>query len=512
MLSRILAIVLFMAAIPAAPAASASPDSVATAEDGASGDSTLVFRYGVLYESRIDLERSSGLFPWNDPATDSHMSDRLSLMAVVALPRNAEIFIKGATGARAPDRLFYRERFALDQGHISYRAESMGLEGRLFLRERIYRSGFLLLPLVTAERPFTSVRGEGFMLEVERWGIFGLRYIESALRDDPRIDDYGGLPLFTGGSDIFRHLEAGIRGYRGLRFELAASQIRSFDYGDVVTLASGFGVGLLGLRLDIEMARSIEGNWEDAANSRLFELDFDRIDTGDASALFGEHVAFSGELGGLVYRSRSLGTLHALPGYRYCGRNFINPAGETAYPIVESYITTWWTHPELELFVTLGARDRYETLEGCEHRLLEGSARMRLRGGFAARGGILYEADHRPSLIMSLEDENSDYRLALSVRLDDAGREDDFSFLAEGALNMTGSVSVRSTLLLVRSRESFYHLGIEFRPTRKFLLDLGFGSFRPFDEDISFHHDGLIVPPTKNRMVILSTRVWLGAL
>ncbi len=512
MLSRILAIMLFAAAIPTTPAVSASPDSVSIMKGKASVDSTVVFRHGILYKSRVDLERSSIPFPWNDPSAESHLSHRLALMTEVTLPGGAAIFIKGATGTRATDRLYYREHFALDQGHISYRAESIGIEGRLFLRELAHRSGFLLLPLVTAERPFTSSRGSGLTLEVEWWGTFGLRYIESALRDDPRIDDWGGLPLFSGGSDVFRHIEAGVRDYRGLRFELAASQIRSLDYGDIVTFASGFGVELLGLRMDIEMARSIEGNWEDAADSRLFELDFDRIDTGEASALFGEHVAFSGEIGGLVYRTRSMGTLHILPGYRYCGRNFINPAGETARPMVESYLATWWTHPELELLVELLARDRYETLERCNRRLLDGSARIGLKGGFAVRGGILYEADHRPSLILSLEDENSDYRLAASTRWEDAGRRNDFSFLMEGALNMTGSVTVRSALLLVRAAESFYHLGIEFSPSRKFLLDLGFGSFRPLDEEISFQHDELIAPPMKNRMITLSTRIWLGEL
>ncbi len=506
MLSRIIVISLLAALIPTAPAISAPPDSVVSTE----GDSLLAFRYGVVYENRIDLERSSRTFPWNDPAAESHLNDRLVLMTAVSLPGNMAVFIKGASGYRAADRLYYRERFALDQGHISYRHAAFGFEGRLFLRERIYRSGFLLLPLVTSEGSFTSPRGAGLTFGVERWGLFGLRYTESALRDNPRIDDYGGLPLFSGGTDIFRHLEGGISDYRGLRLELAASQVRSIDYGDAVTFACGLGARFLGLRLDVEMARSVEGNWEDAADSRLFELDFDRADVGDPSALFGDHMAFSSELDGIAYRSRSLGTLRLLPGYRYCGSGFVNPAGETARPLVESYLTIWWNHPELELLFEFSARDRYETLQRRSRRLLDGSARVLLKGGFTARGGILYEIDSRPSLLLSLEDENSDYRMAVSGRWDDAGRENEFSFLVEGGLNMTGSVSVRSALLLVRSRESFYHFGLEFRPSGKFLLDLGFGSFRPFDEEISFRHDEVIVPPVKNRAVTISTRVWLG--
>ena len=512
MLSRILFVMLFAVAILSTPVASASADSVGTAAIRAAPDSSFIFRYGVLYESRIDLERSSCPFPWNDPESESHLSDRLSLMTLIAMPGNSKIFIKGATGARAADRPFYRERFMFDQGHISFGHAAISVEGRLFLRERIYRSGFLLLPLVTADRPFTSARGEGLLLDVERWGILGLRYIESALRDDHRIDDYGGLPLFSGGVDMFRHIEGGISGYRGLRLELSASQIRSIEYKDVVMLASGFGVELLGLRLDIELARSIEGNWQDVRHSRLFELDVDRLDAGNASALFGEHVAFAGELDGLLYRSRSRGSLHFLPGYRYCGRGFVNPAGEIANALVESYLTAWWTHPELDMLVMFGARDRYEMLDGSECRLLEGSVRMRLKGGFTARGGILYEIDNDPSLLLSFADENNSYRLAATARIDGAGGENDFSFLVDGAMNLTGSVSVRSTLLLVRSRESFYNLGVEFRPTQKFLLNLGFGSFRPFDEEVSFQNDELIESPIKNRMVTVSARIWLGGL
>ena len=512
MLSRILALLFLAAAIHAGPVASASPDSVGTVDTPNSRDSSFVFRYGVLYESRIDLERSSESFPWNDPEAESHLSDRFSLMTSITLWGNSEVFIKGATGVRALDRPFYQERLMLDQGHISFEHESIGIEGRLFLRERMYRSGFLLLPLVTPDSPFTSERGEGLLLEVKRWGMFGMQYMESALRDDPRIDDYGGLPLFSGGVDLFRYLEARIRGYHGLRLELAASQIRSIDYGDVVMIASGFGVELHGLRLDIELARSIEGSWEDVRHSRLFELDVDQFDTGDASAMFGEHITLSGELDGLGYNSRSLGTIHLLPGYRYCGKGFINPAGEAAGALVESYLTAWWNHPELDLIVTLGARDRYEMLNGSDRRLLEGSARMRLKGGFTARGGILHEIDREPSLLLSLADENNSYRLVTSARIDDAGGENDFSFLVEGALNLTGTVSVRSTLLLVRSAESFYNLGVEFRPSRKFLLNMGFGSFRPFGEEVSFQHDELIEPPMKGRFVTISARLWFGEL
>ena len=233
MFLRILAPLLIALVIAPGTALSAPSDSLALTEADASSDSTLIFRYGALYESRVDLERSSGAFPWNDPENESHLSDRLSLMASVGFRRGFAIFVKGATGYRDDGRPFYNERFALEQGHFSFRHEAAGIDGRLFLRERVYRSGFLLLPLVTPDRSFTSVRGEGLLLEFVRWDLFRARYIESALREDPRIDDFGGLPLFSGGADVFRHVEAGIRDFHGLRLdEIRDGLWESDDFDD----------------------------------------------------------------------------------------------------------------------------------------------------------------------------------------------------------------------------------------------------------------------------------------
>jgi len=509
-LSTVIVAALLAAAAPAVPALSAEPDSAYVASNDGARDGSFALRYGLLYESRIDLERSSLAFPWNDPESESHLSDRLSLMTSITLPWNCDIFVKGATGARASGRLYYRELFALEQGHVSFERPEYGIEGRLFHRERIYRSGFLLLPIVTMDRPFTSTRGEGLVLEVGRGNVLGARYTESALRGDYRIEEYGGLPLFHGGADGFRYIEGWIRDYNGLRFELALSQIRSIEYGDAVVLATGAGVELLDLRLDMEMARSVEGDWSDVGRCRLLELDLDGFDIRDGSGIFGDHILFSTELDGLRLESESLGVLRFLPGYRYVGEDFMNPAGEIPGPLVESYLTAWWTHPELDILVALGARNRYETTARLDRRLLDGSARVRLRSGFTARGGVLYEIDGDPSLMLSLADENEGYRLVAAGRIDGAGTENDFSFLVDGALNLTGSVSVRSTLLLVESVESLYHLGVEFRPSRKFLLNLGFGSFRPFDEEISFQCGETIRSPAKERFVILATRVWFG--
>ena len=498
MVSRMLLLLIIMAAL--VPLHAAAPCGSASAAADTPRDSLLVFRYEALYDSRISLERSSGAFPWNDLAAASHLNDRLALMTRVSIGGSMECFLKGAPGARAAERDFFGERFALDQAHISLR--HTGLEGRLFLRERVYRSGFLLLPLVTPDRPFTSARGGGLLLEMERWDMLGL----------PRFDEYGGLPVFSGGADRFRHLEGRIDGLNALSVRMSASQVRSLEFGDVVTLASGLGFSALGLRLDLELARSVEGDWDDVRDGRIVELDLGRLDDGGVSAIFGEHTAVAGELDGLVFTSPRIGTFHFLPGYRYLGEGFVNPTGETARALVESYLTAWWNHPELDLCVTLRARDRYEMQENVDRRLLEGYHVGGVAPRHVPRVDLVHEIDHDPSLIISLAEESSSYRLIACARVDGTGGENDFSYLVDGSLNLTGILSVRSTLLLVRSSESFYNLGLEFRPGRRFLMHVGFGSFRPWGEEGSFQYDESIEMPEGGRFVEISTRIWFGGL
>ena len=46
-------------------------------------DSLSVYSYELLYRSRIELERSSSPFRWNDPEAEAHLSDRFAAMLLL---------------------------------------------------------------------------------------------------------------------------------------------------------------------------------------------------------------------------------------------------------------------------------------------------------------------------------------------------------------------------------------------------------------------------------------------
>jgi hypothetical protein len=458
----------------------------------------------------MDLRRSSSVFPWNDPESETHLNDRLSMMVSIDYGEHLGLFCKGATGARSFEQTTYHERFFLEQGHMMLSWPATGIGCRLFLRERIYRSSFRLLPLVAIDSPFTSSRGEGAVLDFTGGRFFGARYVESVMREDAAIGDYGGLPLFRDGGDTYRYLDIALNDFHRISFGLIASQIRSMMHGNVVMLASGLGLDILGLNMRMELAQSRDGGWNNARTCRLFDLDLGTFDLARISDVFGRTVAFSSELNGLAFRSPLLGSFRLVPGYRFCGEDFVNPAGDTENGLIESYLAAWWVHPELNARVSFEVRDRSSLLGDDEEIWFNGSARLRFKEGFEAKGGFVHRAGRDPVLVMSLADENEEYRISASARLDGAGAQNVFSFLAEGALNLTGSVAVRSTLYLYESDESFYSAGLEFRPTGKFLFDAGFGSFRPYDEGISLYRGYELGAPMRDRVVTVSVRVWLG--
>jgi hypothetical protein len=223
-------------------------------------------------------------------------------------------------------------------------------------------------------------------------------------------------------------------------------------------------------------------------------------------------MAFSAELNGLSFRSSKLGSIFLLPGYRYSGIEFLNPAGEVGSGIIESYVTTWWKHPVLDMLASVEARDSYNAVASEERSSLHGSMRMRLKGGFDARGSVIYLTDHDPALVLTVLDENPSYRISASARIDSVGSGNTFSFHTSGSFNLAGNVALRSCLYLYESTSNLYCVQLEFRPREAFLLTAGFGSFRPYDEEISFHRDCSLPAPEEERMISVSARIWLGNL
>ena len=475
-------------------------------------DSTSVYRYELLYRSRVELERSSGVFPWNDPEAKAHMSDRFAAMVLIEPYESLRFFFKGATGERAEGRPAYRERFYLEQGHIDLSVPALNFKGLLFLRERVFRSTFRLLPLLSNETEFTGSRGDGAVLEYSLERLVRIRYIGSTLRDETGAGSNGGLPQFHGGGDVLHSLELDLSLMRGFRLGFAADQVRSIPYGDSSVLAAGIGIDLAGVNLTGELAQSVEGGWNEFDESRLFDLDLGHLSDGSFSSIFSQKMAFSAELNGLGYRSPGLGAVFLVPGYRFSGTEFRNPAGEIGSGIIESYITTWWKHPVLDMLLSLEARDSYFSMTFEEQRSVHGSMRMRLKGGFDAHGSVIHLIDRDPAIVLTLLDENPSYRISASARIDSVGGGDSFSFLSSGSFNLTGSVSLRSYFYLYGSTKSLYSVQLEFRPREAFLFTAGFGSFYPYDEEVSFHRECVLPVPDEERMITVSTRIWFGKL
>ena len=197
----------------------AEPDSISTID------------WTLLYAGRIDLTRRDEIFPWNDPEAVAHRNDRLVSMLLVRPHPAWAVFLKGASGYRREREGVPRNRFALAQGHVGFDAGGGGVRGRLFLRERSFRTTHKLLPLVSNDSPFLDGRGEGLRLDVEgSSGRFHLRYIESTLRTED-LSIRGGLPAFGGGGELFRIVSGSLRLAGGTRIGLTASEVRSVQSG-----------------------------------------------------------------------------------------------------------------------------------------------------------------------------------------------------------------------------------------------------------------------------------------
>jgi len=481
------------------------------ADSDSSPDTTRSNRWSVLYRNQIELSRVSEPFPWNDEEARAHMHDRLVLMAELEPLRFLTTFLKGATGFRRDDVESHRNQFNLEQAHMAFRIHHESLTGRLFLRERIYRSSFRLLPLLSNDAPFIEGRGEGLQVAYEGFPWIGATYIESILRADDDIGDYGGFPTFRGGGDVFRLFQCRLKGGERLDLGLALSQTRSVRYGDAVMVGASLGIRVFGMGLIGELARTREGQWSDLAESSLLGIEPRKLKLTEFSSLFNENVAFSAELDGLVTRSPTFGEFGFVPGYRFYGNAFFNPQGEITDGLAESYLTTWWRHPRYEAMVVLEAADGSNGSSGEDYSWFEGLLRFRFKGGLEVRNGFLAQRGDRPSLILSLLDESSNSRVLTTARLDDVGEGNDFSFLTEGGINLTSTITARTALYLYRSARSFYALELEFRPRERFLFKAGFGSFVPFDEDVMLNQNyDLVAPPEKERMISIFTRIWFG--
>ena len=474
-------------------------------------DTSLVYRWSAVYRSRIDVDRTSLAFPWNDEESFSHFNDRLAILGELAYGNHLSLFAKGATGFRLGGD-YQEEMFVLDQAHAGFDLLGGAVTGRLFVRERVYRLDQKLLTIASDESGFVD-HGEGLALRVNAGAHVSLNYVESIIRDDAVI--HGGLPSFQAGGNNLRVLRLEAFQSRHVHAGLTISDSRMEAYGRRITVGADFGVGLRGIDFFAELARTQSGGWDELREHTLFDLNWDKASFGDFGALFSPDDAFAAEIEGLRFGMGGLGAVGLVPGYRYSGTQFTNPPLEGEIPpgLDESYVLAWWKPARYDALVSIDASNG--TFRGEDLNRLVASARMRYRGGFELRESVLCRTGQRSSAAVSFLDDNALSRLVMTVRMDDPGAGNLLSYLAQATLDLGSRVSAKSALYLYRSRTSLYNVGLEFRPRERFLFQAAVGSFTPRYEGLTMEHDFDLYafelePPLKDRFIQFFTRIWFG--
>ncbi len=475
-------------------------------------DSSTVFEWSALYRSRVDIHEWSSNFPWNDRNSHSRADDRLAVYGEIIHPGGIAVFAKGATGFRLGGE-YQEQRFILDQGHIGFDCLGGAVSGRLFSRERVYRTDQRLLKLLSDESGALVDRGEGIALDAHAGAHLSLNYIESILRAPDDVAIHGGLPSFHGGEDRLRVLR--LEWSQKTRWHAGFTILERINgrYDEHITIGTDLGLRVKGIDILAELARTQSGGWRETRNHALFDLNWRAVRLDDFGALFSDKDAFAAEIQGLRFGAGDLGAVGFVPAYRYTGYAFTNPEGELMRGLRESHLLAWWKPANYDALVSVDAADGERW--GRDFSRLVGNARMRYRGGFELRESILFTAGERSAAAISFIDDNAFSRIVMTARIDNLGGGNLLSYLARGTLNFGSRLSATSSFYLCRSRLNLYNVEIEFRPRERFLFQASLGSLVPWDESIQFERsfDTYSLDPypmSDDRFVRFFTRIWFG--
>jgi len=426
--------------------------------------------------------------------------------------RYMHFFVKGTTGLMVPsrDEDVYWSRFFIDQGHLSVTWRGR-LTGKLFLRERAFRNRGRLMKTVSNDSRLISRRGEGFDASVLAPGPIFLTYTGAVFRDPGEQKKNFGLPplplqgrslnLFEGGAD---------RGswHAGLSIADIRSSWTREQYSALYGLDAGFG--LAGGSVNVEFARSANG-WDDFEDG-LFGLDPKSMKLGSFSAGLPSDGALAVELTGFSLNAGGKGKFGLVPGYRYSGRRYRDEIGEVSSGHIESYAELWWKHGRLAMLATLKVADRYDYRSSDGGGVLSASFWSRLKGGLETTARAFFAEGSRPVLVISTVDDNSLTRLVTTARIDDAGGEDKFSFLAEAGVNLGRRWTLGGSMYLERSAQGFYSADLEMRGGRRFVFRASAGTYVPAATSADLNYDPVAPVTRRDKSISFQTRIWLGGI
>ena len=472
-------------------------------------DSTILFHCSAVYTNRIRLLRNSSPFPWNDPESESHINDRISLLFQMIPRKDTRLFLKVASGIRDLGEEGFRNRLLLEQGDIRYALPDGRISLRLFMRERVFRTRNRMLNLLSDDLPEISGNGQGLMLEARAGERLNISVKSADFFERSQIEKTGGLPIFTDAPEELDLIEIETGGDLW-HVGLILAESRSANTGNTALAGGSMGAGMGNARVSVEFAKSVSGRLKDLGNSRFLDIEKSDITFGRISRGLPDDMEIVSEVAGLECRVEGVGRFGVIPSYKYCGKDYLWNKGESSPGMVESNIISWWKHQDLSVSVYVEAADIYFNSFLRRYRALSGSLRMEFIEGFESIEKIIASEDKRSTLILSLLDDRYGSRLRLLTRLDDAGGTNELSFIAEGGIDLNRSWTLRSSLFRQRTGENLYSMELEFRPQNRFLFRAGFGSYNPSSEASSMFHDPVPRFIEKERMISFYTRIWFG--
>ena len=472
-------------------------------------DSLYTFQWDAIYEGRLLKEKEGEGFPWNALSNDEWRYGRLSLALSLQRKECCELFLKFASIPRNGTEEDVSGQLIIEQGHISMDWAAMALKARLFSRERVYRTGNRLLKPVSSDAPIFENNGEGIGISVHPGKYLEIAYLGVSIPERASIIRHGGFPVLHGTNGRFNLLE--IRtSCRSSRLGLIFSETRSDEYGDVLTAGIDAGMRYRGIGILFGIVEVRRGRLESIGDWKMLDIDYERMNLADISSGLSGSMAMSTEIHGIECRSGKWGKIGIIPSWKYYGADLIVPCGEVVPGLTETRLTSWWRHPDLALSVFIDAVDSYRSGYTEGQGFIRAMIRERFRNGLSMEEGMILRDSGDPLLLLSMMDDSGAGSVRFTSRLENPGDRNILSFLAEGKMNLTGRLSLRTSLFLQNSLESLYSAEVEFRSDKRFLFRAGFGSFINYDVGARLLYGLESESIEKSRYISFYGRVALG--
>jgi len=457
--------------------------------------------YSAVLSNSLEMKRDSELHRWNLTEGGLLNEHSLSLMAADSRAGALDFFLKLSSGRRAGGN--WRDYFFLKQGDLTLDIIEKRFSMKLFLRERIHYSRFMLLPVISSDSPFLNRNSEGLTVSVRPVRSINISYSGTRLSSLEEIDSRYGMPGINDGLETVNRISADFRMNHMATVGLHLSEMKPLNTGgDAVIWGWRSMVSVYGMMLTSEYCRLIRGDLSSISNESFRGMDPGKMTAGRIIGIFPESAAFSSELSG-----PDLGGVRFLAGYRYYGPEFINPLGNMETALADNYLLAYWKYPGREAMIDFKGGDIYYFDPERSFSYFQSNFRAYLKRGFELRGSISFRDGDKPSFAISMTDDGEKSSLSTGLRIDGGDR---VSFISDGWLNLSKRWTLGGRIYLYRSLENRYNLHLSYRPSGRFIFRASAGSFEPADNIMSFERGLIPQLPDENRYIRFYARIWMG--